>query len=133
MTVGRSTYAPPENLAIADWSYRPSHAVQSWGRRLDEQLRSLLARERARLGPLSLREADELLAYWTGQLPTVPALSVAFSGLGPSAGGWVREVGELSRLIRNAAAAGHGLTSLVTREGGQVSEAESPEAAQGRW
>ncbi len=111
----------PENLAIADWSYRPSHAVQSWARRLDEQLRSLLGRERARLGPLSLRESDELLAYWSGQLPEAPALSVAFSGLGPTAGGWVREVGELSRLIRSAAIAGQGLTSLVTREGGQVS------------
>jgi hypothetical protein len=132
VTVGRSTYAPPENLAIADWSYRPSHAVQSWGRRLDEQLRSLLGRERARLGPLSLRESDELLAYWSGQLPEAPALSVAFSGLGPSAGGWVREVGELSRLVRSAAVAGHGLTSLVTREGGQVTDAE-PEAAPGRW
>ena len=93
VTVGRSTYAPAENLAIADWSYRPSHAVQSWARRLDEQLRSLLGRERARLGPLSLRESDELLAYWSGQLPEAPALSVAFSGLGPTAGGWVREVG----------------------------------------
>jgi hypothetical protein len=133
VTVGRSTYAPPENLAIADWSYRPSHAVQSWARRLDEQLRNLLARERSRLGPVSLREADELLAYWTGQVPGAPALSVAFSGLGPTAGGWVREVGELSRLIRGAAAAGHGLTSLVTREGGQVSEAEPPEAAPARW
>ena len=133
VTVGRSTYAPPENLAIADWSYRPSHAVQAWARRLDDQLRSLVARERARLGPLSFRETDELLAYWTGQLPTAPTLSVAFSGLGPSAGAWVREVGELSRLIRSAAAAGHGLTSLVTREGGQVSEVESPEAAPERW
>ncbi len=132
VTVGRSTYAPAENLAIADWSYRPSHAVQSWGRRLDEQLRSLLGRERARLGPLSLRESDELLAYWSGQLPEAPALSVAFSGLGPTASGWVREVGELSRLVRSAAIAGQGLTSLVTREGGQVTDAE-PEAAPGRW
>jgi hypothetical protein len=132
VTVGRSTYAPAENLAIADWSYRPSHAVQSWARRLDEQLRSLLGRERARLGPLSLRESDELLAYWSGKLPEAPALSVAFSGLGPTAGGWVREVGELSRLVRSAASAGQGLTSLVTREGGQVTDAE-PEAAPGRW
>jgi hypothetical protein len=134
VTVGRSTYAPPENLAIADWSYRPSHAVQSWARRLDEQIRNLLGRERSRLGPLSLRESDELLAYWLGDVPDAPALSVAFSGLGPTAGGWVREVGELSRLVRNAAAAGHGLTSLVTREGGQVSEMEPPtEAGPARW
>jgi len=133
VTVGRSTYAPAENLAIADWSYRPSHAVQSWGRRLDEQLRNLLGRERTRLGPVSLRESDELLGYWTGQIPDVPALSVAFSGLGPSSAGWVREVGELSRLIRGAAAAGQGLTSLVTREGAQVSEPESPEAGPARW
>ena len=133
VTVGRSTYAPPENLAIADWSYRPSHAVQSWARRLDEQLRNLLGRERTRLGPVSLRESDELLGYWTGRLAEVPALSVAFSGLGPTAAGWVREVGELSRLIRGAAAAGHGLTSLVTREGAPVSDPELPEAGPARW
>ena len=133
VTVGRSTYAPPENLAIADWSYRPSHAVQAWARRLDEQLRNLLGRERSRLGPVSMREADELLAYWSGQLPETPALSVAFSGLGPTAGAWVREVGELSRLIRSAAAAGHGLTSLVTREGGQVTESEPSGPAPAGW
>jgi len=132
VTVGRSTYAPAENLAIADWSYRPSHAVQSWARRLDEQLRTLLGRERARLGPLSLRESDELLAYWRGEVAAAPALSVAFSGLGPTAAGWVREVGELSRLVRSAAIAGQGLTSLVTREGGQVTDAE-PEAAPVKW
>jgi hypothetical protein len=133
VTVGRSTYAPPENLAIADWSYRPSHAVQAWARRLEEQIRNLLGRERSRLGPVSLRESDELLAYWLGEVPDAPALSVAFSGLGPTAGGWVREVGELSRLVQNAAAAGHGLTSLVTREGGQVSESEPTEAGPARW
>jgi hypothetical protein len=121
VTVGRSTYAPSENLAIADWSYRPSHAVKSWERRLDDQLKNLVGRERSRLGPVSLRESDELLAYWTGRLPEVPALSVAFSGLGPTASAWVREVGELSRLIRNAAAAGHGLTSLLTRRVGRSS------------
>jgi len=133
VTVGRSTYAPAENLAIADWSYRPSHAVKSWERRLDEQLRNLLGRERSRLGPVSLRESDELLAYWTGQLPEAPALSVAFSGLGSTASAWVREVGELSRLIRNAASAGHGLTSLVTGEGGQVIETEPSGPAPAGW
>jgi len=92
VTVGRSTYAPAEDLAIADWSYRPSHAVKSWERRLDDQLKNLLGRERSRLGPVSLRESDELLAYWRGQIPDAPALSVAFSGLGPTASAWVREV-----------------------------------------
>src|SRR5262249_18469441 len=89
VTLGRRPSAPPENLAIADWSYRASHAVSSWARRLDEQLRSLLQRERVRLGPVSLREADELLGYWSGRLADAPALSVAFSGLGPGSGGWV--------------------------------------------
>jgi hypothetical protein len=108
--------------------------VKTWERRLDDQLKNLLGRERARLGPVSLRESDELLAYWMGQVPDAAALSVAFSGLGPTAGGWVREVGELSRLIRNAAAAGHGLTSLVTREGGQmVTESEPSGPAPGGW
>jgi len=133
VTVGRSTYAPAENLAVADWSYRPAHAVKAWGRRLDEQLKNLVGRERVRLGPVSLREADELLGYWTGQIAETPALSVAFSGLGAASGGWVREVGELSKLIREAAAGGHALTSLVTREGGQVSESETPEAVRARW
>lgn len=133
VTVGRSTYAPAENLAIADWSYRPSHAVKAWERRLDEQLRNLLGRERTRLGPVSLRESTELLAYWSGELPEAPTLSVAFSGLGPTAGAWVREVGEISRLIRNAAAAGHGLTSLVTREGGPISASEPGETAPAGW
>ena len=133
VTVGRSTYAPAEDLAIADGSYRPSHAVRSWERRLDEQLRNLLGRERSRLGPVSLREADELLGYWTGQITETPALSVAFSGLGAASGGWVRELGELSKLIREAAAGGQALTSLVTREGGQVSDSESAEAARARW
>jgi hypothetical protein len=108
--------------------------VKSWERRLDDQLKNLLGRERSRLGPVSLRESDELLAYWTGQLHDVPALSVAFSGLGPTAAEWVREVGEMSRLIRNATAAGHGLTSLVTREGGEVTDSEpSSETAPGGW
>ena len=133
VTVGRSTYAPAENLAIADWSYRASHAVKAWEHRLDEQLKNLLARERSRLGPVSLREADELLGYWSGQITETPALSVAFSGLGAASGGWVRELGELSKLIREAAAGGQALTSLVTREGGQVSDSESAEAARARW
>ena len=46
VTLGRSTYAPSEDLAIADWSYRPSHAVKSWERRLDDQLKNLVGRER---------------------------------------------------------------------------------------
>ena len=133
VTVGRSTYAPAENLAVADWSYRPAHAVKAWGRRLDEQLKNLIGRERVRLGPVSLREADELLGYWTGHITETPALSVAFSGLGAASGGWVRELGELSKLIREAAAGGQALTSLVTREGGQVSDSESAEAARARW
>jgi hypothetical protein len=133
VTVGRSTYAPAENLAIADWSYRPSQAVKAWGRRLDEQLKNLVGRERVRLGRVSLREADELLGYWTGQIADAPALSVAFSGLGAASAGWVREVGELSRLIRNAATGGQALTSLITREGGQVSDSEPAEAARARW
>src|SRR5262249_56915438 len=124
VTVGRSTYAPPENLAIADWSYRASHAVHSWARRLDEQLRNLLQRERVRLGPVSLREADELLGYWTGRLEEAPALSVAFSGLGPGSGGWARGGGELGRLTRPAAAARRGLTPLAPRRGGRATRTD---------
>jgi hypothetical protein len=121
VTIGRSTYAPPANLAIADWSYRPSHAVKAWAKRLPEQVGGVLARERRRLGRVEIPESEELLAYWLGRVPVPPTLSVAFSGLGPEAATWVQEIGELSRLLREAAKAEHGLTSLVTREGGQVS------------
>jgi len=122
VTAGRSTYAPAENLAIADWSYRSSRAVAAWARRLPEQLVALLKREKQRLGSVAIPEYDELLSYWHGTLPTAPTLSVAFSGLGPDGASWVREVGELARLIRDAARAEHGLTSLVTRIGGQVTD-----------
>jgi hypothetical protein len=120
VTVGRSTYAPAENLAIADWSYRPSHAVRAWAKRLPEQVGALLSREQSRLGRVEIPESEELLSYWLGKVPNPPPLSVAFSGLGPEAANWVREIGELARLLREAAAAERGLTSLVTREGGQV-------------
>jgi len=122
VTVGRSTYAPPENLAIADWSYRPSHAVRAWARRLPEQVATLVSREQRRLGAVTIPESEELLAYWLGRTQAVPPLSVAFSALGPGSAGWVREIGELARVVREAAAAEHGLTSLVTREGGQVTD-----------
>jgi hypothetical protein len=120
VTVGRSTYAPAENLAIADWSYRSALAVAGWARKLPLQLTGLIRRERQRLGSVPLPEADELLAYWMGTAPAAPTLSIAYSGLGPDSAGWVREIGELARLIREAARAEHGLTSLVTRIGGQT-------------
>jgi hypothetical protein len=122
VTVGRSTYAPAENLAIADWSYRSGRTVVAWARKLPDQLGALLQREQKRLGKVAIPEYDELLSYWLGNLPAAPTLSVAFSGLGPEGASWVREVGELARLIRDAARAGHGLTSLVTRVGGQVTD-----------
>ncbi|HEY1127362.1 MAG TPA: hypothetical protein VGF83_06335, partial [Actinomycetota bacterium] len=81
----------------------------------------LLSREQRRLGRVEIPESEELLAYWLGKVPNPPPLSVAFSGLGTEAANWVREIGELARLLREAAAAERGLTSLVTREGGQVS------------
>ena len=122
VTAGRSTYAPAENLAIADWSYRSARVVGSWARKLPEQLTGLLKREKQRLGKVAIPEHDELLSYWFGGIRTAPTLSVAFSGLGPDSDGWVREVGELARLIRDAARSSHGLTSLVTRIGGQVTD-----------
>ena len=50
VTVGRSTYAPAENLAIADWSYRSARVVAGWARKLPEQLTGLLKRENAAAG-----------------------------------------------------------------------------------
>jgi hypothetical protein len=121
VTLGRSLYRPADNAAVADWSFRSSYAVKAWGRKLQEQVQRLAERERRRLGKVEIPEVQELLAYWLGTLPTPPALTVAFSGLGADAQAWVREVGQLAQQVREAAQKDFALTSLVTRESGTLS------------
>jgi hypothetical protein len=122
VTLGRSLYRPADNAALADWSFRSSYAVKAWGMRLSEQVARLADRERRRLGKVEIPEVQELVAYWNGRLPTPPALTVAFSGLGADAQAWVREVGQLAQQVREAAAQDFALTSLVTREGGTLGQ-----------
>ena len=121
VTLGRSLYRPADNSAVADWNFRSSYAVKAWGRRLQEQVKLLVERERKRLGKVEIPEVQELRAYWLGTLPAPPALTVAFSGLGADAQAWVREVGQLAQQVREAAAQDFALTSLVTRESGTLS------------
>jgi hypothetical protein len=121
VTLGRSLYKPAENAAVADWSFRSSYAVKAWGRKLQEQVQQLVARERKRLGRVEIPEVQELQAYWLGTLPSPPTLTVAFSGLGADAQAWVREVGQLAQQVREASAKDFALTSLVTRESGTLS------------
>ena len=60
------------------------HAVgQSWSAGWTIAGAPFIRRERCRLGGGEHSESDELLAYWTGQLPEAPVLSVAFSRLRP--------------------------------------------------
>jgi hypothetical protein len=120
VTLGRSLYRPADNAAVADWSFRSSYAVSAWGRRLPDQVLRLAERERRRLGKVEIPEVQELLAYWMGRLSEPPALTVAFSGLGADAQAWVREVGQLARQVREAAAKDFALTTLVTRESGTM-------------
>jgi hypothetical protein len=113
---GRGVFKRGE-LALADWSYRPADAVSLWARQLPTKLGRLLKREEMRLRPLEMPEFQEILSYWQGKQAQPPLLAVAFSGLGPRASGWVREIGELARQIRQAAAAGEGLTVVIPQHG----------------
>ncbi len=114
-TQGRGKYAPQDGVAVSDWGFRSASVVVTWSLGLPSKLEGLLRREEKRLAPLELPEAAELLDYWNGKQPHPPPLAVAYSGLGPEASGWVREVGDLARAVRSAAQTGRGLVSLVTR------------------
>ncbi|HEX8823438.1 MAG TPA: hypothetical protein VF794_26160 [Archangium sp.] len=113
-TQGRGEYVPREQYAFADWAWRPARTVAHWRVHLQRKLERLLARERERLGPVELPEADEVLAYWLGKAPQPPALTVAFSGLGQRAASWIQELGVLTSHVSEAAQAQAGLVALVT-------------------
>lgn len=112
-TVGRADQVEDPEFACADWSYRSPSTVRMMNANLPRQLGGLLEREAERL-PVEVPEAEEIKRFWLGQNPEPPILAVAFSGLGPEAARWVREIGDLARLIRTAARAGQGLSGLIT-------------------
>jgi hypothetical protein len=100
---------------VADWSYRPASTVSFWVRQLPTKLGRLLKREETRLQPVVVPEARRLLDYWNGTSREVPPLSVAFSGLGVQSERWVMDIGLIAEQVRQAAAAGQGLSMILTR------------------
>lgn len=117
-TQGRGEYSPGTRYAFADWAWRPAKKVAHWQVNLPRKLERLLAREQARMKLPSLPEKEEVLAYWLGKQPQPPPLTVAFSGLGPRAANWIRELGALTAHLRGAALAKQGLAALVTKSSG---------------
>ncbi|WP_338870397.1 hypothetical protein [Myxococcus stipitatus] len=114
-TQGRGEYFPSERFAFADWAWRPARAVAHWQVNLPRKLERLMLREQERMRLPSLPERDEVLGYWLGKQAQPPPLTVAFSGLGPRAAHWIRELGALTSHIRRAALGKQGLAALVTK------------------
>lgn len=117
LQIGEGIFRPDENVARADWSWRPLAAVNQWAAQLPNALSKLLSRESMRLKPIEAPEKHEILEYWLGRIEEPPVLAVSFSGLGPETSMWIREIGQLARLIRSAAAEERGLTSVVSHHG----------------
>lgn len=117
---GAGVYNPQAGVARADWSWRPMLTVSQWAARLPNALMRVLDRENKRLAPIVAPERHEVLDFWLGRVAEPPMLAVVFSGLGPRAGEWIREIGALAHLIRNAAAHAQGLTAVLTRPGRTV-------------
>jgi hypothetical protein len=118
VTQGRGEYFAGGRFAFADWAWRPARAVAHWQVNLPRKLERLLACEQERMRLSSLPERDEVLAFWMGKVPHPPPLTVSFSGLGPRAAGWIRELGALTSHVRQAATAKQGLAALVTKGSG---------------
>jgi hypothetical protein len=114
---GNGVYNPKAGLARADWAWRPMITVSEWAARMPSALNSLLDRESKRLRPISAPEKHEVLDYWLGRTKEPPLLAVSFSGLGPRAHEWIREIGSLAHVVRNAADAQQGLTAVISRKG----------------
>jgi hypothetical protein len=116
---GHGDYQPSVGIARADWSWRPMHVLNQWAAQLPNALSRLLQREAQRLKPVVAPERHEVLEYWLGRIAEPPVLAVSFSGLGPSAHTWIKEIGALARLIRTVAASEQGLTSVISFHGGE--------------
>lgn len=112
---GNGVFSPSAHIARADWSWRPMMMVNAWAARLPSALNALLDRELRRLKPVAMPEKHELLDFWLGRTKEPPVLAVAFSGLGPRASEWIREVGSLAQLVRSAADDHQGLTAVISR------------------
>ena len=110
---GHGVYSPKEGVARADWAWRPMLTVNKWAAKLPSALGRLLEREVKRLAPVNPPERHEILDYWLGRIEQPPLLAVSFSGLGPRAVEWIREVGQIAQLIRTAAAEQRGLTAVL--------------------
>lgn len=110
---GHGVYSPQQGVARADWSWRPMLTVNKWAAKLPSALSRLLDREVRRLHPVNPPERHEILDYWLGRVREPPLLAVSFSGLGPRATDWIREIGQLAQLIRTAAASQNGLTAVL--------------------
>lgn len=114
-TEGNGLYNPQAGIARADWAWRPMFTVNQWAAKLPSALNRLLDREVKRLHPIEPPERFELIDFWLGRVPEPPVLAVSFSGLGPRAHEWLREIGQLAHLVRDAAASQQGLTAVITR------------------
>ncbi|PZR13523.1 MAG: hypothetical protein DI536_12245 [Archangium gephyra] len=114
---GHGVYSPQQGIARADWSWRPMMTVNRWAAKLPSALSRLLEREVKRLAPVSAPEKHEILDYWLGRVEQPPILAVSFSGLGPRASDWIRDIGHLARLIRQAAAQQQGVTAVLGMAG----------------
>lgn len=113
-TAGTGVYQPQVRVARADWAWRPMLTVSQWAARLPGLLSRLLDREMKRLRPVEAPERHEILDYWLGRIPEPPLLAVSFSGLGPRAYEWIRQLGMLAQLIRASAAEQRGLTVVLS-------------------
>jgi len=114
---GNGLYNPKAGVARADWAWRPMITVSEWAARMPSALNNLLDRESRRLRPVSAPEKHEVLDYWLGRTKEPPLLAVSFSGLGPRANEWIREIGSLAHVVRDAADAQQGLTAVISRKG----------------
>jgi hypothetical protein len=113
-TAGTGQYNPGAGIARADWSWRPMLTVSQWASKLPNMLSRLLDRETKRLKPVEAPERHEILDYWLGRIQEPPLLAVSFSGLGARANEWIREIGNLARLLRQAAGDARGLTVVLS-------------------
>jgi hypothetical protein len=116
-SAGQGEYRPAEGVARADWSWRGVHVVNQWASQLPNALSRLLERESRRLRPVEAPEKHDVLQYWLGRTQAPPVLAVTFSGLGPKSNEWIRELGQLARMIRQVAAQQQGLTSVISQRG----------------
>lgn len=110
---GHGVYQPQQGIARADWAYRPMITVNRWAAKLPSVLSKLLEREVRRLHPVHPPERHEILDYWLGRVEQPPILAVTFSGLGPRASDWIRDIGQIARLIRDAAEQRQGFTVVL--------------------